>query len=781
VLGAACLCLVGAGGAAADTIDLLAQPSLRLDGPAPNASAGLVVAVIGDQNGDGRPDLLIGVPSASPERPDAGGTPSPRVSAGSVYVVYSQTIPGRVDLATIDPALTGYRIDGAAAGDHAGASVADVGDLNGDGVADIGIGAPGAPASDGSRDGAGAAFVIFGSKRPGNVDLATPFGSGFRIDGAAAGESLGSDIAAAGDVSGDGVPDLLLGASGAANNARTASGSIYALFAPPRGSTALIDLATLGQPTGARGYRIDGAAVGDAIGTVVTSVGDQNGDGVPDAALGASGAGGATRPGAGSVTVVFGARTPAGPVDLANLADHGFTIAGAAGGDATGSSLIDAGDQNGDGRDDLLIGAPGASPAGRHGAGSAFVVFSPGVPSAVDLAALGTQGYRIDGAAATDAAGTAVGVAGDVNADGRGDLLVGAANSSASGRTQSGSAYVVLSQATPAPVDLAALGAGGNRIDGAAAMDRLGLSVIGAGDQTGDGIPDVVIGAPRASSPGRDGGGAVFLVPGRPPAKPPVVTTGTAISIAATSAVLRGRINPGGAAVSYHFEYGLSDAYGLRTIDVPVAASSTEQRVTFAVYGLTPGARFHFRLVAAGPAGSAAGADRAFATRTLVPGQQLPGITVRGTPRPDRLTGGPGNDVLLGLGGRDFLFGLGRNDLLVGGSGGDRLSGAGGADRLLGGPGKDIVQGGAGADRPDGGAGDDVLQGGAGNDVLVGGEGNDTLTGGPGRDRLAAGPGDDVVNSLDGVAETVDCGEGIDLARADASDRLIGCERVIRG
>jgi len=85
------------------------------------------------------------VPSASPERPDAGGTPSPRASAGSVYVIYSQPIPGRIDLATIDPALTGYRIDGAAAGDHAGASVADVGDLNGDGVADIGIGAPGRP------------------------------------------------------------------------------------------------------------------------------------------------------------------------------------------------------------------------------------------------------------------------------------------------------------------------------------------------------------------------------------------------------------------------------------------------------------------------------------------------------------------------------------------------------------------------------------------------------------------------------------------------------------
>jgi hypothetical protein len=773
-------CLLPAASASADTIDLLGGPSVRLDGPAANASAGLVTAVVGDQNADGRADIAIGVPASSPVRPDAGGMPKPRASAGSVYVVYTPTIPAQVDLASLDPAVSGYRIDGAQAGDQTGASVADAGDLNGDGVSDIAIGAPGAAAADGGREGAGVAYVVFGTKRPNDLDLATLFGNGFRIDGAAPGEGTGSDVAAAGDVSGDGVPDLLLGASGAANLGRNASGSVYVLFSPPRGSTALLDLATLGQTVGARGYRIDGAAVGDAIGTVVASVGDQNGDGVPDAALGASGAGPPARPGSGTVVVVFGARTPGAPVDLANIGERGFAIAGAGAGDAAGSSLANAGDLNGDGRDDLLIGAPGASPGGRPGAGSAFVVFSPGAPSSIDLAALGVQGFRIDGAAATDAAGSAVGVAGDMNGDARADLLVGAPNASARGRTQSGAAYVVLAPTSAATIDLAALGAGGHRIDGAAAADRLGLTVLGAGDQTGDGRADVVLGAPRASSAGRDGAGAVFLLAGRPPAQPPVVTTGTATGIGVTSAILRGRVNPGGGAVAYHFEYGLTAAYGMRTIDVPLAGASIEQRVTFAVSGLTPSARFHFRLVAAGEAGAGAGADRSFATLTPGPSQQVPGVTRRGTSGRDRLTGGAGNDVLFGLGGRDLLYGMGRNDVLVGGLEADRLFGAGGADRLLGGPGPDILQGAGGVDRLEGGAGVDVLLGGANDDVLAGGPGNDTLTGGPGRDRMAGGPDDDVLNALDGVREVVDCGEGIDLARADANDRLIGCERVIR-
>jgi Ca2+-binding RTX toxin-like protein len=84
---------------------------------------------------------------------------------------------------------------------------------------------------------------------------------------------------------------------------------------------------------------------------------------------------------------------------------------------------------------------------------------------------------------------------------------------------------------------------------------------------------------------------------------------------------------------------------------------------------------------------------------------------------------------------------------------------------------------GLGGDRLNGGAGNDNLSGGSGNDVLAGGAGNDTIAGGQGKNSIDAGAGNDIINSLDGKAETVRCGPGVDRVRADKADRLLGCER----
>lgn len=115
-----------------------------------------------------------------------------------------------------------------------------------------------------------------------------------------------------------------------------------------------------------------------------------------------------------------------------------------------------------------------------------------------------------------------------------------------------------------------------------------------------------------------------------------------------------------------------------------------------------------------------------------------------GTPRPDRLVGSGGGDVVFGL------------------AAADRIEGRGGHDCLLGASGNDVLRGEAGADR------------------LTGGRGNDTLTGGPGMNAYDAGPGADVVDARNGARETVRCGSGRDRVRADARDRLIGCEVVSR-
>jgi len=95
---------------------------------------------------------------------------------------------------------------------------------------------------------------------------------------------------------------------------------------------------------------------------------------------------------------------------------------------------------------------------------------------------------------------------------------------------------------------------------------------------------------------------------------------------------------------------------------------------------------------------------------------------------------------------------------------------------LPGGPGRDSLFGRGGDDVLKGLAGNDRLDGGAGDDRLFGGPGDDRITGGPGRDAIFGGSGRDTIDAADGVRETIDCGSGKDTVRADAADRLRGCE-----
>jgi FG-GAP repeat len=219
--------------------------------------------------------------------------------------------------------------------------------------------------------------------------------------------------------------------------------------------------------------RIDGAAAGDNAGVSVAGAGDVNGDGRGDVLVGAHFADNNARADSGSAYVVFGRAAPAA-VDLAALGPAGVRIDGAAAGDNAGWSVAGAGDLNGDGRADVLVGAPRGDNNAREGSGSAYVVFGRAAPGTVDLAALGQGGFRIDGAAAGDDAGWSVAGVGDLNGDGPADVLVGARFAGNNARECSGSAYVVFGRAAPGTVDLAALGQAGFRIDGAAVCDLAG-------------------------------------------------------------------------------------------------------------------------------------------------------------------------------------------------------------------------------------------------------------------------------------------------------------------
>jgi hypothetical protein len=229
-----------------------------------------------------------------------------------------------------------------------------------------------------------------------------------------------------------------------------------------------------------------------------------NGDGHADVLVGADGAEHSGRRLSGSAYVVYG-RAATDPVALATLGDLGFRIDGPTSA-LIGTSVAGAGDVNGDRVPDLLVGGPSADLF----SGLAYVVFGSPSTAPVDLTTLGDGGFRIDGAVAGDRAGGAVASAGDVNGDGRADLVVAADGADLHQRRDVGAVYVLFGKSSTGPVDLGALGAGGFSIAGPAAGVNSGASVAVA-SVPASGRFDVIVGAPRADNNARTDSGSVYV------------------------------------------------------------------------------------------------------------------------------------------------------------------------------------------------------------------------------------------------------------------------------
>ena len=429
----------------------LPPADVTISGVGTDTDFGWQVAPAGDVNGDGVTDLVVGDPSNS----------SVAQFAGRAYLFLGPLTEN------IDTSKAVASISAEAFGDNLGFSVASAGDVNGDGIGDIIVGAR---SNDTNGIQSGRVYLFYGpvsgSLSATSAD-AIIFGADFN--------EVGRAVAPAGDLNGDGFGDIILGTDIAGIGSR---GQVFIFNGPLSGQRSV----TTADAT------ITGSFDNESFGASVAMAGDVNGDGINDVIVGAprfplNGID------TGRAYVFYG---PISGSLIATQAD--VTIFGENLNDGFGRSVAAGNDINGDGVADVIVGADQLF-AGT-GAGKAYVFYGP---LSGDIQAA-TANAILTGEVDRDLFGASVTSVGDFNGDGFSDVTVGASeNHFRSGRT-----YTFFG-----PLSGTISAADADSIVTGSSLDQLGFSVAG-GDFNGDGGPDLVIGAPQFAT-GAHGYAAIFF------------------------------------------------------------------------------------------------------------------------------------------------------------------------------------------------------------------------------------------------------------------------------